>query len=171
MINIREQARCAAEEMCERAGLQAGDRLVVGCSSSEIVGSQVGSASSPEAAQAVLEGIAEVLEARGVVLVAQCCEHLNRALITERRALRGEEIVNVVPQPKAGGSFATAAYRYFEDPVAIEHVRADAGLDIGSTLFERSGGASPFVGGPYRRSVHYGSTHAAAVYRRQSCSV
>ena len=44
------------------------------------------------------------------------------------------DIVNVVPQPKAGGSFATAAYAAFSDPVAVEHIRADAGMDIGDTL-------------------------------------
>ena len=69
-------------------------------------------------------------------LAAQCCEHLNRALIVERSTADafGYEAVNVVPQPKAGGSFATAAYHTFSDPVAVEHVRARAGLDIGGTL-------------------------------------
>ncbi len=64
----------------------------------------------------------------------QCCEHLNRAIIIEREAVPGADIVNVVPQPKAGGSFATAAYHAFRDPVAVESIRADAGLDIGGTL-------------------------------------
>ncbi len=167
MTEIREQARRVAKELCERANLKAGDRLVVGCSSSEIVGSQVGSASSPEAAQAVLEGMMEVLQALGVFLVAQCCEHLNRALILERSALHGEEIVNVVPQPKAGGSFATAAYRCFEDPVAIEHVRADAGLDIGSTLI---GMHLKEVAVPIRLSVdHIGKAFLTAARTRPRC--
>ena len=131
---LREQAQAAVRELCERAGLRAGDRLVVGCSSSEVLGHQVGSFSSPEAAEEIVQGLLEVLNERGIFLAAQCCEHLNRALIIERAALCGEEVVNVVPQPKAGGSFATAAYRQFAEPVAIEHIRADAGLDIGSTL-------------------------------------
>lgn len=134
MKDVYEQARAAAIELCDRAKLKAGDRLVVGCSSSEVLGQTVGSHSSPEAAQAICDGLLSVLDERGIFLVAQCCEHLNRALILERAALCGEEIVNVVPQPKAGGSFATAAYRAFRDPVAIERVRADAGLDIGATL-------------------------------------
>lgn len=127
-------AKAAAEELCERAALKAGDRVVVGCSSSEVMGHTVGSFSSPEVAEAIVGGLLAVFAERGVFLAAQCCEHLNRALIVERSALRGEDIVNVLPQPKAGGSFATAAYAAFTDPVAIEHIRADAGLDIGNTL-------------------------------------
>ena len=131
---IRQQAMEAAQQLCECASLKAGDRVVIGCSSSEILGHTVGSYSSPEAADAVFAGLACVFAERGIWMVAQCCEHLNRALIMERAALRGEEVVNVVPQPKAGGSFATAAYREFSDPVAVERVRVDAGIDIGTTL-------------------------------------
>ncbi len=71
---------------------------------------------------------------RKIYLAAQCCEHLNRAIIVEREAVPNAEIVNVVPQPKAGGSFATTAYKTFKDPVALEEIKADAGLDIGGTL-------------------------------------
>lgn len=131
---IRDAAYTAATELCQRAHIKQGDRIVIGCSSSEIMGHSVGTGSSPETAEAVYEGIAQALREHGAFLVAQCCEHLNRALIMEREALRGEDIVNVVPQPKAGGSFATAAYRHFEHPVAVERIRADAGLDIGNTL-------------------------------------
>ncbi|MCQ2451806.1 MAG: TIGR01440 family protein [Oscillospiraceae bacterium] len=131
---IKAQAAAAAAELCDKAGLKAGQLLVVGCSTSEVCGDRIGSNSSPEAAQALFEGIYGVLKARGVYLAAQCCEHLNRALIVERGALPGAEIVNVVPRPKAGGSFATAAYGGFEDPIAVEEIRADAGLDIGDTL-------------------------------------
>ncbi len=131
---IEQQAYEAAQELCVRAGLQAGDRVVVGCSSSEVLGHTVGSFSSPEAGEALARGILKALTEKGVFLAAQCCEHLNRALIVEKAALKGEEVVNVVPQPKAGGSFATAVYGLFRDPVAIEHIRADAGLDIGNTL-------------------------------------
>ena len=132
--DYRAAAYAAAVELCERAGLQQGDRIVVGCSSSEVTGHSVGTGSSPEAAEAVYSGIAQALCEHGVFLIAQCCEHLNRALIMETAALRGEEIVNVVPQPKAGGSFATAMWQHCAEPVAVEHVRADAGMDIGNTL-------------------------------------
>ena len=128
------QARAAAEEIIEKAGLRQGQILVVGCSTSEILGDRIGSHSSPETAKIVFSGIYDAAGERGVYLAAQCCEHLNRAIITERAACPGAEIVNVVPAPKAGGSFATAAYAAFADPVALEEIRADAGLDIGFTL-------------------------------------
>ena len=130
------QARQAAVELLAVAGLQKGDVFVVGCSSSEIVGGQIGHDSSLEAAQAVYEGIAPVLAERGVWLAAQCCEHLNRALILEREAARayGWEEVCVVPRPHAGGSWATTCWKRFAHPVAVEEIRAHAGLDIGGTL-------------------------------------
>ena len=131
---LKQQAENAAALLCDKAKLHAGQLVVVGCSTSEICGSRIGSDSRPEAAQVVFDAIYSVLSERGIFLAAQCCEHLNRALITEREAAKGLEPVNVVPQPKAGGSFATAAYRGFRDPVAVEHIRADAGLDIGGTL-------------------------------------
>ena len=133
---ITAQARQAAEELLAAAHLRAGDIFVVGCSSSEIVGGHIGKDSSMEAAAAVLAGILPVLKAQGVYLAAQCCEHLNRALILETEATEkyGYEPVNVMPQPKAGGSFATAAWQAFADPVAVEHIAAHAGMDIGDTL-------------------------------------
>lgn len=131
---ITAQACQAAAELLETAKLEQGDLFVVGCSSSEIVGGQIGHASSLEAAQAVFAGIYPLLREQGIWLAAQCCEHLNRALIVEREAVPGAEIVNVVPQPKAGSSFATAAYQAFRHPAALEEIRADAGLDIGGTL-------------------------------------
>ncbi len=132
---LTETAAQAARELLEAARLKAGDILVVGCSSSEIVGEQIGHGSSMEAAQAVFNGIYPVLKQAGVYLAAQCCEHLNRAIILEEKALPyGVRPVNVVPQPKAGGSFATTCWQNFENPVALEAIQADAGMDIGDTL-------------------------------------
>lgn len=131
---IRQQAAQAAALLCEKANLHTGQLVVVGCSTSEICGSRIGSDSRPEVANVVFDAIYGELKSRGIYLAAQCCEHLNRALILERAAAGNADIVNVVPQPKAGGSFATAAYHAFSDPVALEHIRADAGLDIGGTL-------------------------------------
>lgn len=128
------EAAAAMEELVETAKLRPGQIVVVGCSTSEVTGHKIGSFSAPEIGQALFEGIQSVLKARGIYLAAQCCEHLNRAIITEAAAVPGADIVNVVPQPKAGGSFATAAYHGFEHPVVLEHIRADAGLDIGCTL-------------------------------------
>lgn len=133
---ITAEARQAVTELLEAAKLKRGDLLVVGCSSSEMVGLRIGKGSSLEAAQAAFAGIYPVLQEQGVYLAAQCCEHLNRALILEAEAAEkfGYEPVNVRPQPKAGGSFATTAWENFREPVAVEHIRAKAGLDIGGTL-------------------------------------
>ena len=135
-MDIREQSRRAAAELLEKARLLPGDLFVVGCSSSEILGGTIGRASSLETAQAVLDGIYPLLREQGVFLAAQCCEHLNRALILEAEGAEryGYDPVSVRPQPKAGGSFATAAWEAFRNPVAVEHIRAHAGLDIGGTL-------------------------------------
>ena len=130
----KAQARAAAEELAVAAKLRRGQILVVGCSTSEVTGHKIGSFSAPEIGRALYDGIQEALSPRGIYLAAQCCEHLNRAIITEAAAVPGADIVNVVPQPKAGGSFATAAYQGFRQPVALEHIRADAGMDIGGTM-------------------------------------
>lgn len=136
---LREQAASATRELLGQSKVPAGSIVVVGCSSSEISGSRIGSDSKPMVAQAVYEGIAQVLSEAGVYLAAQCCEHLNRSLIVEREIYEKEirfyaNRVNVIPQPKAGGSFATAAYAAMKEPVAVDAVRADAGMDIGGTL-------------------------------------
>ena len=133
---IKEQAECAVRELLEVSKLQPGDLLVIGCSSSEIMGERIGKGSSMEAAQAVYEGIAPVLEEKGILLAVQCCEHLNRALIVERSTAEkfGYEPVNVRPWAHAGGSFATTVWEHMEQPAAVEHVRAHAGMDIGDTL-------------------------------------
>lgn len=133
---LKKQAYDAAKEILEIGRCKAGDLFVVGCSTSEVLGDKIGTASSPETAQAVFAGIYQAVQEKQVYLAAQCCEHLNRALILEEEAARkfGYEEVNVVPQPKAGGSFATAAYHAFAHPTAVEHIKASAGMDIGDTL-------------------------------------
>ena len=131
-----EQIKNAVAELLEVSKIGKGDVLVVGCSTSEVVGSKIGTNSVPEVAKGICKAIKELLDDKGVYLAAQCCEHLNRALIVEKEIAdkKGWDAVNVVPQPKAGGSFATAAYKLFENPVAVEYIKADAGLDIGQTL-------------------------------------
>lgn len=136
LTSIGDEAYLAAKEILEIAKLEENDIFVVGCSTSEVGGAGIGTFSSPEVAEVVFGGIYQATQEFGVYLAAQCCEHLNRALILEKEAARyyGLESVNVVPQPKAGGSFATAAYQSFEHPVAVEHIKAHAGMDIGDTL-------------------------------------
>lgn len=137
MLNsIINESKQAVTELIELSGIKSGELLVIGCSSSEIMGGNIGKASSIDAAKAVFEGIYPILKEKGICLAAQCCEHLNRALIIEKEtALKfGLEIVNVIPQVKAGGSFATTVWQNMGCPVAVEHIRANAGLDIGNTL-------------------------------------
>lgn len=133
---ITMEAADAVREILEAAPLKAGSLFVVGCSSSEMVGGRIGKNSSYETAKAAFDGIYPVLCEHGIYLAAQCCEHLNRALILEKEAAEafGYEPVMVVPQPKAGGSFATVTYRSLRQPVAVEHIRALAGMDIGGTM-------------------------------------
>ena len=132
---IRDTARNAVLEFLPIAKLTKGQILVIGCSTSEVKGQHIGKGSDIDAAAALLEGILPVLKERGIFLAAQCCEHLNRAVIVERAALLpGTDIVNVIPQIHAGGSFATTFYQHAEDPAAVETIRADAGIDIGDPL-------------------------------------
>lgn len=134
--NIKSQANQVINELIEISGIKSGELLVIGCSSSEVAGGIIGKASSIEAAQSVFDGIYPILKGKGIYLAAQCCEHLNRAIIIEKAAAQkfGLEIVNVMPQPKAGGSFATTVWQSMTQPVAVEHIKAHAGLDIGNTL-------------------------------------
>ena len=137
MLNkIKNDAITAVTELLDTAKLQAGDVLVIGCSSSEMVGEKIGTHSSVDAANALADAILPLLNEKGVCIAVQCCEHLNRAIITDADTARryGLEPVNVIPQPKAGGSFATAVWQRLDAPVAVEHIRAHAGIDIGGTL-------------------------------------
>ena len=131
---IKDAVRNTAVELCEKANLIPGQTVIVGCSTSEIAGKDIGSDSSAEIGTAVFNALYHVFSEHGIILAAQCCEHLNRAIIVERDTAAGFNIVNAVPEPKAGGALAAAAYEHFSDPVALESFSADAGLDIGGTL-------------------------------------
>ncbi len=132
--NLSVQAESVMKELKEKAGLKPGDSVVVGCSTSEIIGSKIGSNSSPDVAKTVFEAIYEYAKKENLKLAFQCCEHLNRAIVIEKEDFPLAEAVNVVPQPKAGGSMATQAYAHFKNPVVVEEIKADAGIDIGFTL-------------------------------------
>ncbi|SFE04557.1 TIGR01440 family protein [Peptostreptococcaceae bacterium pGA-8] len=132
---IRTAVESAAKELLAVADLKPGDIFILGCSSSEIKGEHIGKGSDIDAAKAVYEGIKPLLDEKKVFLAAQCCEHLNRAVILEREALPvGADICNAVPQLHAGGSFSVTLYENAKDPVAVEHIKAAAGMDIGDTL-------------------------------------
>lgn len=135
-MTIKEEAIQITEELITLSKLRAGDILVVGCSSSEIMGDKIGTNSDIDAAKEVFDGIYSVLCDKHIFLAAQCCEHLNRALVMEQEAAEQYRLsqVNAIPQKKAGGSFAVAAYHAFQAPVLVEAVQAKAGIDIGETL-------------------------------------
>ncbi len=136
---VTRQSRQAVTEILEGANVKEGSIFVIGCSSSEILGDQIGTATNMDAANAVFDGIMPVLKGHGVLPAAQCCEHLNRALVVERSTMEkyGFEQVNAIPQPNhAGGAFGTVCYERFDDPVLVENIgsKADAGIDIGGTM-------------------------------------
>ncbi|MBQ4089085.1 MAG: TIGR01440 family protein [Clostridia bacterium] len=136
-MEIREQVRAAITELtAQDKKFNPVKLLAIGCSSSEIAGGTIGHASAYELGEQVANEILAVAAERGFACAFQCCEHLNRALVMERETAEkyGYEIVCVVPQPKAGGSLATAAYRALQDPVVVQEAKADAGIDIGRTL-------------------------------------
>ena len=131
-----EEAAAVAQELCEKAALKKGQLVVVGCSTSETLGEQIGTWSVPDAGKAIYRGLASVFDPRGINIAAQCCEHLNRAVVLERAAAEkyGYEPVCAVPWLHGGGSFAMAAYYGLEDAVTVERVQAHAGIDIGDVL-------------------------------------
>jgi len=134
ILEINEAVRNLALEICDKAGLKPGQTVIIGCSTSEICGHHIGSHSNAEIGIEVFNALQNVFHERGVSMAVQCCEHLNRAVIVERKDASNYFIVNAVPTLEAGGAFATAAYKEFKDPVALESFQADAGIDIGSTL-------------------------------------
>lgn len=136
MSKIKEETIQIIEDVISQSGLKAGDCLVVGCSSSEVNGDRMGTNSNVETAHTIFDAVYEITQAKGIYLAAQCCEHLNRAVVVEAAYTQRERLdeVNVRPQPKAGGSFATCAYEAFEQPAVLEAIRADAGIDIGGVL-------------------------------------
>lgn len=136
MQKIFNQAKLAATELIEKAALKSGDTVVIGCSTSEVIGERIGTSGTVEVAQQIFDGLNSVFTEKGIYLAAQCCEHLNRAIIieSEKADKLGLEKVCVVPHPRAGGSFATAAWHTMKNPAAVEEIKADAGIDIGFTL-------------------------------------
>lgn len=136
MSQIKNQLKIAFDELISQSSFEEGDILVVGCSSSEVLGEKIGTSGSLETATEIFEVLKEKCDSKGLFLACQCCEHLNRALVVEKALAKRERltIVNAVPHEKAGGCFATAAYRGFENPVLVEEITCQLGIDIGNTL-------------------------------------
>lgn len=136
MSQITQQITTAFSELISQSNYEEGDILVVGCSTSEVLGEKIGTSGSLDTANEIFSTLQALCKENGLHLACQCCEHLNRALVIEKAVAKqhGFTIVCAVPHEKAGGSFATAAYRGFESPVLVEEISADLGIDIGNTL-------------------------------------
>ncbi len=136
MSEIKNQLTKALTELFETSNPESGDILVVGCSTSEVLGEKIGSSGSLDTAKEIFSVLYEETQKRGIFLACQCCEHLNRALVVEKALAKkaGLTIVSAVPHEHAGGSFATAAYTSFEKPVLVENIKAQIGIDIGQTF-------------------------------------
>lgn len=140
--------------------------MVIGCSTSEVAGKKIGTSGSLEIASMIFEELIAFHKETGVELAFQCCEHLNRALVVERRVMEryGFEEVTVIPVRDAGGAMATVAYRKMDEPVVVERIQADYGIDIGDTLIGMH--LKPVVV-PVRVSLkHIGAAHVTLAKRR-----
>lgn len=133
---IKEDVDNVVAEWIKRDDLKEGDVFVIGCSTSEVAGKDIGTSGSDEIAEALFNSFQQLNEKKNVHLVYQCCEHLNRALVMEKSTQKQHDLteVTVVPVRDAGGSMSTYAYRHFTDAVVVEDVKADAGIDIGGTM-------------------------------------
>ncbi len=136
MNKIKDQLSLAFDELYEQSQANSGDILVVGCSTSEVSGVKIGSGGSLETATEIFEVLKDKADKNDLFLACQCCEHLNRALVVEKSLAlqKNLTIVNAIPHEHAGGSFATAAYKTFKEPVLVESIKAQLGIDIGLTL-------------------------------------
>ena len=132
---IGAETRQILQDVLDKASLDEGDIFVLGLSSSEVIGGHIGRNSSLEVGQVIVKAVLDILEEKGIFLAVQGCEHVNRALVVEREVAikHNLEIVSVLPTLHAGGSGQLAAFRYMKDPVEVEFIKADAGLDIGDT--------------------------------------
>ncbi len=136
MSEIQNQIYTAFDQLFSQSNAECGDILIVGCSTSEVLGGKIGTIGSLETATEIFSALYDKCNEKGLYLACQCCEHLNRAIVVEKAVARRERltIVSAVPHEHAGGSFATAAYKGFKEPVLVEEISADLGIDIGQTF-------------------------------------
>ncbi|WP_034765142.1 TIGR01440 family protein [Rossellomorea vietnamensis] len=136
IAQLKDELQTILRDFSSQVPLKKGQVFVVGCSTSEVMGERIGTSGTIEVAEMIYDELKGWADSTGISLAFQCCEHLNRALVLEREVAekRGLDEVTVVPVRKAGGAMATKAYHSFDDPVMVEHIKADAGIDIGDTF-------------------------------------
>lgn len=163
---IAQDTEIILRELVEMKSIKKGQIIVIGTSTSEVLGQQIGTAGVEEVASQLFKGIEAVKKDYGFDTAFQCCEHLNRALVVERALIQRVPLVEVyaVPVPKAGGSMAAYAYRHMDEPCLVEHIQADAGMDIGDTFI---GMHLRPVAVPFRASIrNIGQAHVSLAYSR-----
>ncbi len=166
LSHIRASVVTLLQELVEVGQVQAGQIVIIGTSTSEVIGKHIGTAGAEDVAEHIFKGVESVSREVGFYPAFQCCEHLNRALVVNRELLSHAplEEVSVIPVPKAGGSMASYAYRQFEQPCVVEHIKGHAGIDIGDTLI---GMHLRHVAVPFRSSIRtIGEAHVTAAYTR-----
>lgn len=167
MKAIEEAVGTIGRELAAASGLEKGQILVIGCSTSEVVGKHIGTSGTEEAAEQVFLAVESLRRELGIFIAFQCCEHLNRALVVEKELIRHYpllEQVSAVPVPKAGGAMAAYAYRHLQEPCLVETIQAHAGIDIGETLI---GMHLRRVAVPFRPSIRQiGLARVNAAYTR-----
>lgn len=133
---LKDQSKQVLRELILKSKVNSGNIVIIGCSTSEVIGEEIGTCSNIGVAKSLFDGFIEVVNENGLFLTAQCCEHLNRAIVVEKEVAErlNLDIVNVVPVLKAGGAFSTVCWNNFKKPVVVEEIKADCGIDIGGTL-------------------------------------
>ncbi len=162
---IQKQLRLVTDELFCKQNLH-GKLVVLGCSSSEVMGVHIGKGSSAEAGRVIVKELLQITQEKGAFLAVQCCEHLNRALVVERAVAESHRLclVSAVPALHAGGSGAVAAFQNAKDPVLVECIAADFGIDIGDTFI---GMHVRHVQIPFRPSIkEIGNAHISCLRSR-----
>lgn len=126
---VTQEVASIIEELADAGRLKSGQVLVIGASTSEVLGKRIGTGGAEEVAAAIYEAVQRGRERIGYLPVFQCCEHLNRALVAEQEAVERFDWLEVaaVPVPKAGGAMAAYAYRHLPNAMLVESVQAPCG--------------------------------------------
>lgn len=166
-MNIKEKLEKYMEEFLEKTNLKEKNIFVLGCSTSEVNGKKIGTQTNLEIGKEIVSTLQYILKNKNIFLAVQCCEHLNRALVVEKELLDfyDFEEVSVIPVESAGGGIAASAMELFENPVVIEYIKADAGIDIGDTEI---GMHIKYVQVPYRNEIkEIGNARITGLYSRK----
>jgi uncharacterized protein (TIGR01440 family) len=162
---ITKSIKDAVAFLKQQGGLLDGAMVVLGCSTSEVVGERIGKGSVPELGEHIAKAMWEACRENLLIPAFQCCEHLNRALVMEREEIYKRNLIQVhaIPQPKAGGSVPAAAWKLLTHPGLAQSVQADAAIDIGDTLV---GMHIRPVAVPLRMDIRIGQANLVMAYSR-----